>query len=195
MNKLSKEKRSQLILVSLCTLCALSGLWFGLIRYQQRSLASIQAAHKTALAKLEQMDREIKNAARIQAELSERKEKLVALEENMASGDLYAWVINTIRQFRLKLPYKVEIPQFSQIDGPKEMTMMPGFPYKQATLTIGGSGLFYDFGRFVTDLENAYPYFRVLNVTLEPAAGVLAGDKERLSFRMDIVVLIKPDAA
>jgi hypothetical protein len=195
MNKLSKEKRSQLILVTLCTLCALSGLWFGLIRYQQRSVASIQTAHTAALAKLEQMDREIKGAARIQSELSERKQKLDALEANMASGDLYAWVINTIRQFRLKLPYKVEIPQFSQIDGPKEMSLLPGFPYRQATLTIGGSAMFHDFGRFLTDFENEYPYFRVLNVTLEPIAGVLAGDKERLSFRMDIVVLIKPDAA
>ena len=55
----------------------------------------------------------------------------------MASGDLYAWTINTLRQF--KLGYKVEIPQFSQIDGPKEMNMLAGFPYKQANMTISGT--------------------------------------------------------
>jgi hypothetical protein len=70
--------------------------------------------------------------------------------------------------------------------------MLPNFPYKQATLTIGGTAHFHDFGKFVADFENQFPYMRLMNVTLEPASGVLAADKERLSFRMEIATLVKP---
>ena len=111
----------------------------------------------------------------------------------MAAGDLYSWLINTLREF--KAPYKVDIPQFSQIDGPEAMPMLAGFPYKQATLTISGTALFYDFGTFLADLENQFPYLRVVNLTLEPSPGQVGNDREKLTFRMEIATLIKPAAS
>ena len=71
-----------------------------------------------------------------EAELDQANKQLAAAEADMASGDLYSWAINNIRQF--KQPYKVEMPQFSTIDGPKDFFMLPSFPYKQATLTVAG---------------------------------------------------------
>ena len=53
----------------------------------------------------------MKNADRIEADLAETKKNLEAIEDDMASGDLNAWVINTLRTF--KAGYKVEMPQFS----------------------------------------------------------------------------------
>jgi len=118
---------------------------------------------------------------------------LAQLELGMASGDLYSWTIGTIRQF--KLPYKVEVPQFGQIEGPKEVNLLPKFPYKQATLTIAGTGRFNDLGRFIAEFENQFPYIRLLNLTMEPAGNQTLGDAEKLNFKVDVVTLIKPNAS
>jgi hypothetical protein len=145
----------------------------------------------TAQAKLDQFKQAINRADLVEQELCEARKQVEKAEENMATGDIYSWAINTLRTF--KLPHtKVEIPQFSQIDGPKDVTLLAKFPYKQASLTVSGTAHFHDFGRFVADFENQYPHFRLINMSLEPASGINAGDKENLSFRMEIAMLVKP---
>jgi hypothetical protein len=193
MNNLTKNKRNRLIGVVLATVLVMSGLWFGLISFQQQRLAAIAGRRTVAERQRDVMEQTIRNASRIEADLVESGKQLSTLEGGMASGDLYSWVINTIRQF--KTPYKVEVPQFSQIDGPRDMSMIPSFPYQQATLTVGGTAFFHDLGRFIADFENQFPYFRVLNLNLEPFAAVGQGDHEKLSFKMDIAVLVKPSAS
>jgi hypothetical protein len=86
----------------------------------------------------------------------------------------------------------VDIPQFSQIDGPKEVTMLAGFPYKQVNMTISGTAQYYELGRFVKDFENQFPYVRVLNLTLEPAPTAGATDREKLLFKFEVAALVKP---
>lgn len=189
--KISKEKRNQLILVGLVTVGVLAGLWFGLIRAQQLKLEQLSERKQAADRKLKLVRETIENAGQIEASLQECSAKLAKVEEGMASGDVYAWAINTLRQF--KMGYRVEIPQFSQIDGPKDVNLIPNFPYKQATMTIGGTAAFHDFGTFLADFENKFPHCRVLNLNLEPASS--ATDREKLSFRMDIVALVKPGSA
>ena len=193
MNSLSKEKRNQLILVMLLTGCAVAGLWFGLIRFQQQKLEVLALSTKTAEQRLEQVRQAIETADVLEQRLGEASKRLADVESSMASGDIYAWTINTLRQF--KLGYKVEIPQFSQIDGPKEMNMLAAFPYKQANMTISGTAFYTDFGKFVADFENQFPYMRVLNLSLEPLPAMNGGDKERLTFRMEIAALVKNTAS
>ena len=193
MKNLSTDKRKRLLLVVLVTAIAVCGLWFGVIRTQQSASKNLAARRAAAESKRDQMEHLIKNASRIEADLAEAAKQLSNLENGMASGDLYSWVINAIRQF--KMPYKVEVPQFSQIDGPRDMSMIPSFPYQQATLTVGGTAYFHDFGRFLSDFENQFPYFRLLNLNLEPLATVGQGDREKLSFKMDVAVLVKPSAS
>jgi hypothetical protein len=189
MNSLSKEKRNQLILVILLTSCVVAGLWFGLIRFQQSRLEQLALSTKAAEQRLEQVRQSIETADVVEAKLGEAGKRLSAIESTMANGDLYAWTINTLRTF--KVGYKVEIPQFSQIDGPKEMNMLAGFPYKQANMTISGTALYSDLGKFVADFENQFPYMRVLNLSLEPVPAMNGGEKERLTFRMEIATLVK----
>ena len=139
----------------------------------------------------QQFQEAIRNGAQLEAELDRATRQLAAAEADMASGDLYSWAINTIRQF--KLPYKVEMPQFSTIDGPKDFFMLPEFPYKQATLTVAGTAHFHDFGRFLADFENHFSHICVLNLGLDLNPSPAAGDQETLSFKMDIVTLVKPN--
>lgn len=192
MNRLSKEKRNQLILTVMITVMALSGLWFGLISFQNQNLRTIGQNKETAKTKLKKMEDTIHDASRIEADLGDLSQKLAQLESGMASGDLYSWAINTMRQF--KLAYKVDVPQFSAIDGPKDVSILPAFPYKQASMTIGGTAFYQDFGRFIADFENQFPYVRVLNLTLEPSPGLMATDHEKLSFKIDLAFLVKPNA-
>jgi hypothetical protein len=189
-SKLPKEKRNQLILVVLVTLGTLSALGFGLIKFQNENLTRLAIRKATAESKLAQMEDAVKNTARIQSDLAEAKQTISQLESDIApAGDLYSWLISTLRSF--KAPYKVEIPQYSQIGPTTDMTMLPGFPYKQASMTVAGKAHFHDLGRFLADFENRFPHIRILNLALDVDGN--PQEVEMLAFRMDIVTLVKPN--
>jgi len=188
--KLPKEKRNQLIAVVLGTLVVLAGLYFGLINYQEQNLQRL-AEKKIAVEKrYRQVLDAVKNARQIEIELTNAKAALAEGETDIASGDLYAWVINWLRQF--KVSHKVEIPQCSQLGSPVDVNLIPNFPYKQTTLTVAGTAHFHDLGRFLADLENQFPHVRLLNLSLYVNAGAASVETEMLSFKVDIVTLAKP---
>jgi hypothetical protein len=187
--KLSKEKLNQLILVGLATLMAAAGLYFGLISRQHEHLAKVRQKKAAAADKLRQMLAAGKQADQAKLALEQTRKTLTEAESDIASGDLYSWVINSLRQF--KAPYKVEIPQYSQLGTPTDVNLLPNFPYKQATLTVAGTAHFHDLGIFLADLENRFPHFRLLNLTLDvtPPSPTMAA--ETLAFKVDIITLVK----
>lgn len=189
--KLPKEKRNQLILISLVTLVALAGLGFGLIKYQYENLTHLAAKKAELEQKLVQMQAHIKRADQVEPELADARTAITNLEAGMASGDLYSWVINTIRGF--KGAYKVEIPQFSPISNPSDVNLLAKFPYKQVTLTVAGTAHYHDLGKFLADFENEFPHIRLLNLDLQVNPNPAAGDAEKLVFKVDIVPLVKPN--
>jgi hypothetical protein len=187
--KLSKEKRNELVLVILVTLMAVVGLYFALLRHQNQSLTRLAEKRTAASTKLKLVLDAIRRTDAIKADLDTAKSALTSAEKDVASGDLYSWVINSLRQF--KAPYKVEIPQFSQLGQPTEVNVLADFPYKQATLTVAGSAHFHDLGRFLADFENQFPHVRLLNLSLDVNAPSINVAPETLSFKMDIVTLVK----
>jgi hypothetical protein len=86
----------------------------------------------------------------------------------------------------------VEIPQISPVSNPEAVNLIPRFPYKQATLSIGGIAHYHDLGRFIADFENSFPLMRVLNLSLDLNPTPTASDRDKLAFKMDIVTLVKP---
>jgi Tfp pilus assembly protein PilO len=189
MKRLSKQKRNQLVMVVLVTVLVVAGLWITLIRYQQSALRTLYAKRKTDQTKLFQIQETIRNSKQIEADLVVVSNRLAAQEQDMASGDLYASMYTMIKNF--KTPYAVDIPQFTS-GGMAELNLLPKFPYKQYTISISGTAHFYDLGRFVADFENQYPSSRIVNLELVPASATGPEDKERLSFKMDIVSLVQP---
>jgi Tfp pilus assembly protein PilO len=192
MNKLPKEKRDRLILVILMTAAVLTGVWFGLIKFQREKLRVLANETAAAQQKLRSMETGIKQANQIESNLAAAQTTLAERELQMATGDLHSWMFNTIRQF--KLPHKVEIPQFSSIVE-ADTTLLPSFPYRQVTMTISGTAYYHDFGRFVADFENQFPYMRFENLDISPTSGLVSSDMEKLSFKIDVVALIKPNAS
>ena len=189
-SKMSNAKRNQIIGLILATLLVLGGLGYGLIKRQYDNLQSLAKKKGENDSKLQLMDTAVKNADQIEAALAEVSESLAEKEATMASGDIYSWSIDTMKKF--KANYKVEVPQFGPISSQTEVSLLPGFPYKQATLNVGGKAYYHDLGRFITDFENQFPFMRVVNLTLDVDPSPGASEREKLSFKMDIITLVKP---
>ena len=189
MKRLSIEKRNQLITVILATLAVLALIGFGLIRPQYDSLSKIANTRNAANKNLQSIKHAITNSEAIANEWNETNNALVQAEEDMASGDLYSWTYDTIRHF--KQSYKVEIPE---VGHPTigESDLLSSFPYKQIQFTINGTGYYHDLGKFIADFENSFPHSRMVHLVVEPAPSP-DSNSEKLSFRMEIVTLVKPN--
>jgi len=190
LRKLPKDKRNKLVLVVLVTLMAIAGLYFTLIRRQLEGLADLARQEAAATDKLQRVVDTIRHADHVATELDEARTSLEAAEVDVASGDLYAWIINSLRNFNVS-PYRVNIPQFSQLGPPVDVSLLPKFPYKQATLTVAGTARYHNLGQFLTDFENQFPHVRLCNLSLDATAPSLTAEPESLSFKLDIITLVK----
>jgi Tfp pilus assembly protein PilO len=189
MNRLSKEKRNQLILVTIVVLAIVTGVWFSVIRSQQDSLRGLGAKRTEDMNKLAQIGETIKNSKSAEVELTSVSNRLIQAERDMPSGDLYLSLVNTIRQFNRR-EYNVEISQFNPNGSDMPVNLLPKFPYRQVSVSISGVGRYHDIGRFVSDFENRYPTSRILNLDLSPSSVGSADDREKLSFQMDVISLV-----
>lgn len=200
MNKISPQKRNQILAVILLALGAIAGLYFGLLKPQSARLASASARSSAFAHKISQADSLLRSSAQAEAALRAQQAFLDKSEQGMASGDIYLWLINTLNDFNATR--RVAIADF-QRESLGVAGLLPNFPYQAALFPIRGSGYFHDIGRFLADFENAFPFFRVQNLELSPASkpgaksgssGLAAGSApdDLLNFSFQIVALIKP---
>lgn len=193
MKNLPKEKRDRLILLCLGTLAIVVGLYYGLIATQQKSLAEMAKKQLEEASKLKSGQSLASSTAQIEKRLEAADAKLKAIESRMPSGDMYSWIILTVNTF--KENYQVDIPQFSR-EVPSEVGMYAQYPYRAAVFNLRGTAHFHEFGRFVADFENTFPYMRIQNIELDPASATAANaqsDQEKLAFKMEIVTLVNPN--
>ena len=192
MRKLPKEKRERLLLVGIGTVVCLVGIWYGFVHIQQARLERIAKDIAENETKLSTAERLITSTVQLQEQLSDVTRRLEGIEDSMASGDMYSWVIQTVSKFRADR--KVDIPQFSR-EVPAEVGPLAGFPYKAVLFNLRGTAYFQDLGAFLADFENEFPYLRVQNLELEPASNSNAtniGENEKLAFRLELVALVHP---
>jgi len=198
MKHFSKDKRDRLIIVGVLTIIAAVGVYYLLVRSQQAKAEVLAKKITEQKAKVSGAERLVASKIELKNNLDLASRKLASIEEGMASGDMYAWVIQTVGRFGAER--KVEIPQFSR-EVTADVSMFPKFPYKAAIFNLRGTAYYHDLGHFLSDFENSFPYARVQNLEMEPAgasAGTTSGaapaDSEKLSFRLEIVTLINPNA-
>jgi hypothetical protein len=191
MNKLPKQKRDQLTLAMIFTAMFLALIYFGWIRSQDGDMSRIKNNIMAAQDKLQKIKDTIKKSADVNLKLAEIRDTLSQAEGDMAYGDINAWTYDTIRNF--KTPYKVDISTPGQ-PTTGDVDLLANFPYKQLKFTLSGTAYYQDLGEFIAHFENNFPHIRVTNLSIEPAGGT-GDDSEKLSFRMDIIALIKPNGA
>jgi Tfp pilus assembly protein PilO len=194
MKKLSKEQRDRLMLAVMIGLAIIAGLWFGLIKTQKAGLKTLAEKTEKARQKVTDAKRRVERGAQIQAELEQATSKLRSIEDGMAPADKYAWLIQTVNEFRTK--YKIDKLSFSR-EQVGEVKMLPGFPYKAATFRVQGVAHYHELGKFIADFENSFPYISLQNLQIErqptePASVTNIEELEKLAFKMDIETLVKP---
>jgi hypothetical protein len=204
MNKMLKEKRDKLVLVALGAGAVVGALYFLVISAQQGALADY--ADKTAVAreKLDKAERWRRMAPGIQARLDACRTEVEAKQENMAPVDKFKWFYNTLETFlaqhRVKL---IDITREPQVG---DVGVLPKFPYQAASFGVKLSARYHEFGRFLAEFENHFPYMRVQNFEIQPEVASTAGLKdapaldhrgpvsENLAITMRVVTLVKPNA-
>ena len=117
----------------------------------------------------------------------------------MAPGvDLYSWARQLLDKARAG--HEVNIIDVTR-PSKGEVGLLAQFPYEAANFSVRGAAYYHDFGKFLADFENQFPYFRVQNLSLTAGSEGTAGadssgsraGEEKLSFKMDIVALVKPN--
>ena len=180
----NKQKRQQVYLTLAGTVILIVGMAFGLIRPQYAKLSAIKKQTADTSGQLKGIEASIQQAESMANQLSNVTGHLSRDEQDMATGDVYAWTIDTMRHF--KVNYKVELPEIGQ-PSVGDVDLIAHFPYKQLKFTLRGSGYYHDIGKFIADLENKFPHMRIENLEMVPAGS----DGERLLFSMDIIALVK----
>jgi Tfp pilus assembly protein PilO len=190
MIKIPKEKQHHLILVGVITAGAIAGLWFGVISIQKDKLKAVEQNKADLQHDIDKMQREKQHATELEQDLMAATNRLAKIEAAMPSGDLFSWIVSTIKQFNTP-DFKVEIPQFGS-PGQSDVLMFPKYPYTQTLMSVSGTACYHDLGKFLAEFENHFPQMRIQNLSLDPGVGTSSDDKEKLFFRMDIVSLTKP---
>src|SRR5437762_922001 len=100
MKKLSKEKRDHLILVAISTCVAVVALWYLVISTQQKAIQDIAKNTLEEQGKVANAQRLVSSTSEIQKSLETSQQELKTIENGLASGDMYSWIILTINRFR-----------------------------------------------------------------------------------------------
>jgi hypothetical protein len=194
--KLSKEKSDRILLISIFAVAICFGLWHLVIKSRTSQIVSDQARLAQAEQELANAVSWIERAQEVQAALEAATAELQEREEKLASPlDTFAWSRVLLDQARSEFPIEIVDVTRPQV-GP--MRSLPAFPYRAATFTVSGRAHYHHFGQFLADFENRHPFFRVENIELSrrsptgPETPVSASETELLSFKMDIVALMRP---
>jgi Tfp pilus assembly protein PilO len=190
MKRLSPAKRNQLIMVLLITAALIGSVYFLLISPQNNENHKLVNQTNDRQSDLDKYRKIISQAEASSNQLASATLQLRNSEADIASGDIYAWIYDTIRRF--KTGYNLNIPTVSQ-PAIGEVDLIPNFPYKQLKLSLVGTGYYHDLGKFVADFENNFPHMRLVNLSIQTASDP-NGASEQLSFRMDVVALVKPNS-
>lgn len=189
MKRLPPAKRNQLIAVIAVTIIVLGLEFFLLISPQKEQNEKLGESIRTKQDKLQTIKNAIKQTDAISSSLVEISKQLNESERDVASGDVYAWTYDLIRHF--KTNYRVEIPNIGQ-PSVSEVDLVPGIPYRQVRITLTGNTFYHELGRFVSDFENTFPHIRMVNLAVEPMNST-GPDSEKISFRVDVIALVKPN--
>jgi Tfp pilus assembly protein PilO len=174
-------------MVVLATATLICLVWFLLISPQNDENRKLATSTTSERDKLQKIKASIKQRDETVAALRDITDQLNHSEQDVATGDVYAWTYDTLRRFKST----IEIPSITQPILSDE-DMLPNFPYRQLKVTLVGTAYYHDLGKFIADFENTFPHMRLVNLSVEPAS-LASGPTEKLNFRVDAVALIKPN--
>ena len=203
MNKMSKDKRDKLVLICIGIVAVLGALYTFVLGAQKDELATLDAQITGAKSKLDKAEVLVRSTEKIEARLAESKKLIDSRQDKMApQGQYYYWFLKLIDQFRkdekLDTGFIVDITQPEFVEG----GLLPKFPYKAASFGLRLNGHYHDIGKFISSVENSFPFFRVQNIRIarfnavgaqgKQAAAKIDNTEGKLTVELKIVTLVKP---
>ncbi len=190
MNSFSPTKRLQALGILAATIVIMTLLYTHFIRAGQVRLYEVEQRQAAGRIEQEAARKRIKMAPIFEQDLLLAQERLGEFELTMASGDVYLWMIRALDRIsdRHRVHFnQIEPPQFE----PNEF--VPRVPYEAARFMVSGSATFADFGHFLADLENTYPFLSFHKLELEPMAFGRPNPEEadQLRFQGEFTVLVR----
>jgi len=198
MTKINKTQRDQLIAVALGAVAVIACLWYLVVTAQKKELKAVNANCVKMTKTLKDASDKVRAADLVGAELAKSLDTLKQREAGFApEHEPFSWMMEKMRNFQLPVNELHRYKSVSIADiKPPEITdkgVIRGFPYKWAKFHITGEGYYHDFGKFIADFENAFPYFRIQDLDIS-VPGVRK-DLDMLSYSFDIVTPQVPAAA
>ena len=193
MNKLTKTQRDQLIGIAAGTVALMAALWYFGVTAKQEELSKTEGKTAQMMDTLKKAEDTIRKTNEVAEKLAEHSQLLGKSESMLVDDrDDLAWIIQTINDIK-RTSKGVNFVGYDKAVK-SEAGILPGFPYTWATFKLGFSGYYHDLGKFIADLENNYPYYRVQNLDLKPDS-TAGAEPERLSLTFELVVPIKASEA
>jgi Tfp pilus assembly protein PilO len=190
MIKITKSQRDQLLIVGVAAVAAMAALWWFVVRAQHTELSATNASCDKLKSRLSDEYTLVHQAEQTALELTNCLEILHQREAGFApEHEPYSWMRGVMDRFYLPSngahPYRsVTNIDFKQPEI-ADKGVISGFPYKWAKFHITGEGRYHDFGRFIADFENAFPYFRIQDLDIS-LPGVRT-QPDVLAYSFDIV--------
>jgi Tfp pilus assembly protein PilO len=194
MNKLSKDKRDKLLLVCIAVVAVISVLYFFIITDMKDEIATLNSKITATRDKRDKSERVLKMQGTFSANLEELRKALDAHQSEMPRpGQDHVWFLNTIENRRTR--YNLDIADIKNPE-PWDPGVLPKFPFKAIAFNVTLVGGYTDFGRFLADFENSYPYLRTQIISVMPDTAIGAGgsqgeDTGKLRFNFRVISLIK----
>ena len=210
MNKLSTEKRNRLIIIAASALAICATLWFLVIRSQNENLRKRLESVEDVKTKIEKAQRLVRRRALIEEELAQLRQEFAQAEAEMIPVEQLTgnkWLADKLRNF-IKDRYDLSLLNLSNdaLIG-KQFLLLPKLDYSGAAYNVELSGFFHEFGKFLADFENRFPYLRIQELRMWPLATPLAATgpaadvpeelldseaREQLRISMKVIILFKP---
>jgi hypothetical protein len=177
-------------------------IYFFVISSQNSALSDCSQKTDVTREKLAKAERWMRMVPTIQTKLDTARKELEVKQEGMAPMDKFKWFYDTLEPFlaqrQVRLTDVTREPELSDVG------VMPKFPYQAATFGVKVSARYHDFGSFLADFENQFPYMRIKNLDLTSESVAKSDGRdvadvdarlrspESLNINMRVVTLVKP---
>jgi hypothetical protein len=212
MNKLSKEKRDRIILILIGGVGVAAGIWYFIMGPQKAAISDYRDRIEHTQEKLLRAERLTRRDLQIRADLEELRAKISAAEGQMIPAEQVEvsgkkWLLDQLNAFTQNR-YDLTLRNLSDPTVGKQFLHLPGMVYSAAAYRVDLHGHYHEFGRFLADFENSFPYLSIQNLQVSPIATPMgaqtgfvdrleggfqnADDREKLIVSMRIVLLFRP---
>jgi Tfp pilus assembly protein PilO len=169
MNKLSKEKKDKLLLTCIACVGGIAVLYFLVITDQKAELTELSGKITALRSKRDTAERLTKRLSDVQANLEAQKKILAEKQAEMPrENEDHVWFLRIMEEMRPK--YGLEVDDIKNPEA-VEAGVLPKFPFRAVSLNVSMLGDYSNFGSFLADFENRYPYMRVQLMSVSAATG------------------------